>query len=350
MNNLRQVRFYFSLALLAISVGVILFAGAQARAQSTSQSFPTSVTSTEISGTILPRDVGDSRLTSHYFALEGGQGDLFVNVVTRGFRGDIDVFTANGLQPLTKIVVFDDAEHETGRVIYLRKPEKMILRVQGRTPGDEPASYRIKFAGSFVAMTGADMPPAPELPKAAVDESSGIRVNSVGTIVAVIPKPSPSPVETAIKADPEVAKKQQPDEKADEDRTDPVSSAKPEKAVTSEPDKKVELVVTSDLPSDANAPEKIEEEKPAAAETARSRRSRRSRAERTRSVEPAKIEPADPMANVRLVILFKDGRKIERTMSDVFRFSVDKGVLTVISTDGSIGRFPMIDVSKVTIE
>ena len=36
-------------------------------------------------------------------------------------------------------------------------------------------------------------------------------------------------------------------------------------------------------------------------------------------------------------------------MSEVSKFSVDKGVLTVIAKDGSIG-YSMLDVAKVTIE
>ena len=68
--------------------------------------------------------------------------------------GQIDIFTADGLRPLTKIVIFADAaSNETGRIVYLRRPERLLLRIQGRTPNDDAAAYRIKFAGSFVAAT-----------------------------------------------------------------------------------------------------------------------------------------------------------------------------------------------------
>src|SRR5215207_4596057 len=179
----------FLLALLTLSIA----AGA-ALGQSTDQYSPTPVTSNEISGTIKARDVGDSRLTSYFYQFDGGQGDVFINVVARNFAGDIDVFTLNGLRPLTKIVLFADfGESETGRVIYLRKPEKMILRIQGRTPGDDAATFRIKFAGSFVASTQAEPSAEPSLPNVAAKNDSGIRVNSVGTIVEVIPKATPTP-------------------------------------------------------------------------------------------------------------------------------------------------------------
>ncbi len=65
--------------------------------------------------------------------------------------------------------------------------------------------------------------------------------------------------------------------------------------------------------------------------------------------EPKEKLP-DPLENIRLVILFKDGSIIERPMSEVFKFSVDKGLLTVISKTGTIGRYSILDVAKVTIE
>ena len=156
---------FFDRSILTVAVLTGLCLAGAVRAQSINQSFPTPVTSSEISGTIRPRDMGDARLTSYYYQFDGGQGDLFINIVTRNFTGDIDVFTQSGLRPIAKIVVYADfAESETGRVIYLRKPEKMILRVQGRTPGDDAAIFRIKFAGSFVASTQAEPEMEPALP------------------------------------------------------------------------------------------------------------------------------------------------------------------------------------------
>jgi len=165
-----------------------------ARAQSSDPDFPTAITSNELSGTIRPRDLGDSRTTTYYYAFEGGQGDIFINVVSRNLSGDIDVFTQSGLRPLTKIVIYPDADRaETGRLLYLRKPEKLILRVQGRTPGDEPASFQIKFAGSFVALASDADDAAPKVESAT---DTGVTVNSVGTIIATRPKPKPTPKAT----------------------------------------------------------------------------------------------------------------------------------------------------------
>lgn len=330
-------------------------------AQSTNQDFPTPVTTNEVSGTIKPRDIGDPRLTSYFFQLDGSQGDLFVNIVTRNFSGDIDIFTQTGLRPLTKIVVYADlAEHETGRVLYLRKPEKMILRVQGRTPGDDPASFRIKFAGSFVASTQAEPGGEPTLPSLTAKNESGIRVNSVGTIVEVIPKatPTPAPVEAVATSD----ERTQPVKPEAERKRDEETSANATASTTDE--KKPAVVVTENIPEDpATSP-------PPPRTTARGRRrtppkaadptakvpppsstttTNRNRRGRTPPPEPEPKAP-DPMEKVNLVILFKDGTTITRPMSEVLRFTVDKGVLTVIAKDGSIGRYSILDVAKVTIE
>ena len=344
----------------------------EAVAQSTNQSFPTPVTSNEISGSIKARDVGDARLTSYFYHFDGEQGDLFINVVARNFTGDIDVFTQNGLKPLTKIVVYADfGENETGRVIYLRKPEKMILRVQGRTPGDDPATFRIKFAGSFVASTQAEPTAEPTLPSLTAKNESGIRVNSVGTIVEIIPKATPTPAPVEIVS--EVVDERSGVEEPEKDKAENPTEAKAdEKAAESEtPEKKHAVVVTENIPEGTvtkapvtparrrargrRTPLKATPPADTAANTTAPDTSvktvipPRSRRGRVPPKTAAAKEP-DPLANVNLIILFKDGTSLERPMSEVFRFTVDKGVLTVISKDGSIGRYSILDVAKVTIQ
>ena len=352
-------RSIFSIAMLA---GLCLTGAVHA--QSTNQSFPTPVTSTEISGTIKPRDVGDSRLTSYYYQFDGSQGDLFINIVTRNFTGDIDVFTQTGLRPIAKIVVYADfGESETGRVIYLRKPEKMILRVQGRTPGDDAAMFRIKFAGSFVASTQVEPEGEPALPSLTARNESGIRVNSVGTIVAVAPKPTPVDTEIATRTDERTST---PTE-TEKENTAAVTETKTDEKVdaASENPKKVSVVVTENIPPATppatrrrgrrgvpprSTPPATADtvtsspETPASTPPARTRRTRAAAAKTTTVKEP------DPLEKVNLVILFKDGTTIQRPMSEVLRFTVDKGVLTVISKDGSIGRYSILDVGRVTIE
>ena len=108
------------------SFGAVIFLFAicsQAAAQSGSQNFPTPITTSQVSGEIPARDVGDSRLTTYYYVFGSDTGDVFINVLTKNFNGDVDVFTAAGLRPITKIVVYADiAENETGRALYMELP------------------------------------------------------------------------------------------------------------------------------------------------------------------------------------------------------------------------------------
>ena len=329
---------YFALFAWLLA-GICLLASAPVSAQSTSQNFPTPVTSNEISGTIAARDLGDSRLTTYYYVFEGDTGDVFINVSTRNFTGDVDIFAENGLRPLSKIVIYADlADNETGRVIYMRRPERLLLRVQGRSPGDDPATFRIKFAGSFVALKESSAPVEPEIPKVTAQSDTGIRVNSAGTIIAVTPKPTPA----------EIAKAEPPPEQAAEKTDEPT----PERG-------KLEVVTTTNI-DEAAVPADTDADKPAREKVAaRTRRTRRAGAPPPRNTRAAakpkpapeaKAEAPDPLASIRLVIEFKDGKLIERPMNEVFKFSVDKGVLTVISRDGSIGRYSILDVAKVTIQ
>jgi len=350
-------------ALSAFSIIVGILGVQSATAQSTLPDFPTPVSSNEISGAIKARDVGDSRLTTYYYWFEGNQGDMFVNLVTKNFAGDVDLFIQSGLRPLTKIVIYPDfGEAETGRVIYLRKPEKLVLRVQGKTPNDEPAQFRVKFAGSFLAVkgTGSD---EPEIPKVIGETVGSVRVNSVGTILQPPPKPVKSETESAAV-----------------DATQSESKEKPKSETETEADKsattetksvpKVEVVVTDDTLKESTAKTTAKKSPP----PRRTRNARNvppkkvsmppktavseTREKKENEVDPAENEAktaateakADPLANVQLVILFKDGRRIERPLTEVARFSVDRGVLTVIAKGGRIGKYSMIDVSKVTIE
>ncbi len=350
-----------------------------ASSQSISQDFPTPITSNEISGTIKARDLGDSRLTTYYFALGGEQGDLFINLVTKNFTGDIDVFTANGLRPLTKIVVYADyGEAETGRAIYLRKPERLLLRIQGRTPNDDAATFRLKFAGSFAALSSDDLPTAPELPKVTGSTRGEVRVNSAGTIISEPRLPAVVADERA--GDGTVAQNETTREaKADEPEkpvsekvvakpvlviTDPVGKDDEPKKLPATPVRKTNRVGTRAARSGKGTVKVDGKDRSAKTETpaepaetiAKDRGNEppagfRTLTDKRRKAAKPPAEPkADPLESIHLVIRFKDGRSIEKKMSEVFKFSVDKGILTVVLKDGSITRHPIIDVARVTIE
>lgn len=310
-------------------------------AQSNDQNYPTPITSTEIGGTIKARDIGDPRLTSYFYAFEGSQGDIFINVVTKNFSGDIDVFNADGLRPLAKIVIYaDGGSTETGRLIYLRKSERLILRIEGRTPNDDPADFRIKFGGSFIALAPQKPVGAPTIVPTGGQEA-GVRVNSVGTIIPPTPRPSPTQAARYIVAERVTPK---PAEDTRPEPVHPVSGPPPVEKAASETDaatvfenKSAKMVVAPEKKASAKRPART-----AAARTTRST----AKAERS---APEEKKP-DPLASIRLVVVLKDGESIEQPMSEVVRFSVDKGMLTVILKGGKISRYSILDVAKVTIE
>ena len=373
LRNLKLLAFTFVLVSLCASIST---------AQSTDQNFPTPVHVNEISGVIKARDIGDSRLTSHYFTFEGGQGDLFINVQTANFSGDVDVFAMPGLRPLTKMVMYAESNSsETGRVVYLRKPETILLRIQGRTPGDEEASYRVKFAGSFLASKTQDV--APEVPKVDTETRSNVRVNSVGTILEVIPKATPAALEESAPVAEEAAS--EPAKKADEEVV--TDSARKNKVSQSDELPPRQGVVITDPLAEKKMPETDKANESVEAPARRNSRSRRNnrresdprKEQEAKSIESevedqmdrsvtetdavpekepkasknskaARPKPIDPMAGINLVIRFKNGGVIERPMTEVSKFTVERAVLTVISKDGSVGRYPMIEVSGVTIE
>lgn len=378
--------------------------------QSTDQSYPTAVTGNELTGVIKARDIGDARLTSYYFTFNAQQGDLFINIVTKNLNGSVNLFAADGLRPLGQVLVYADlSSSETGRVIYFRKPEKVILRVEGRTPNDDPAEFQIKFAGSFEAAVPTDQPEAPTVSKAALETDSGVKVNSVGTIIAVVPKPKPTPAARPAKSEPEKTVEKTADEttanaaeskpaetKAAENpetqtaQTDKPVAAEPKseeavknpeaeenpkaekkaetpaekstatnkrparrpRNVTLEP-KKTEETQAAKVNTDKENPETTAPEtKPEQKETAKTvpKKSTSTRNKRVVVTENLPEPKPDPMASISLVILFKDGTRIDRPMNEVIRFSVDRGVLTVVNKDGTTAKYSIFDVTSVTMQ
>ena len=321
------------------------------KAQSSDQNFPTPVTTNEINGVIKARDIGDSRLTTYFYAFDGGQGDIFINLVTKNLSGDIDIFAAEGLRPLAKMVVYADADaNETGRLIYLRKPERLLLRVEGRPPGDDPATFRIKFAGSFVALKPTkaveDVRPVSTSKK----DETAVRVNSVGTIIDVKPKQAP-------------LKNVEPD-KAKSAETPPKDLPKDVKANEAKAKEggantvKKPVVVVSDVPIPTAKTEPIKKPIEPAPKTAATRPVKPKITDTSAKPNKKPVEPPakkeekkpDPLADIRLIIQLKDGGVIERRLSEIVKFSVDNGVLTVVAKDGKITRYSMLLVAKVTIE
>src|SRR6185503_5768640 len=178
--------------------------------QSVDVGAPTPVRSNTATGKIVARDLGDSRLTDHYFSFTGTPGDLLITIQSTNLNGDLDVFTAVTLRPLLKLSLYAESTAPVTKGIYLRKREDLILRIEARSPNDDPGTYRIYFGGSFEPLPGgpdiaeAEAEPSPE--PAAAPGQKGRRVSSVGarieepappvTEVATAPTPAPTPEPT----------------------------------------------------------------------------------------------------------------------------------------------------------
>ncbi|NNE66929.1 MAG: hypothetical protein HKN33_10230 [Pyrinomonadaceae bacterium] len=339
-------------------------------AQSTDQFSPTPILTNQVEGEIRARDIGDSRVTKYYYIFTGRRGDVFINIVTRNINGSIDIFTKTGLKPRTKIRLFaDSAESETGRVVYMRQAELLILRIQGRTPNDDPGTYQIKFAGSFAPATGiAENGEAPTVDE---DTSGSVRVNSVGTIIPD-PKPDPTPVakvaeNAAIPGDgnPESVNSIDDDRNVDEKKAETAAKE------TSDPKDKNQtpvVVVTNPFPeTDADKTEagtkpaetkdvtvnvKKPGSKPSAIVRITRDKSETAVADEVKKPEETKTEPTleEKLAKVTLQVELKDGAKFSRPMNEVLSVNVIRGVLTIVTTDGRIQEFSILDVIKMSIE
>ena len=99
------------------AAAILLLGSISSIAQSSDQNFPTPLTTNEVDGVIKARVIGDPRATTYFYAFDGGQGDIFINVVTKNFSGDIDIFSAQAMTPLAKMVIYPESgASETGRL------------------------------------------------------------------------------------------------------------------------------------------------------------------------------------------------------------------------------------------
>lgn len=154
------------------------------RGQSTDVGYPTPVVSNEIAGRIVPRDLGDARLTRYFYAFAGKEGDLIITVESANLDGAVDLFTASTLRPLSKISLYaGTSSNKASKSVYLRREESLILRVEARAVGDAEGNFRVRFEGAFVASASAATPEPPAASSAETtrrDSGGGRRVTAVG--------------------------------------------------------------------------------------------------------------------------------------------------------------------------
>jgi hypothetical protein len=255
-------------------------------------------------------------------------------------------------------------------LVYLRKPEHLLLRVEGRSPNDDAATFRIKFGGSFVALAPRKTEDVPKVAETGADNSR-VRVNSVGTIIKVPPKPQPtrkpevartnsSPVESTSKGTGKTQTSRLDTTESRKGTTQANRGETPTTESTETPSGKPVVVVEDNLkpaePVDKTATSTAEEStepKPGASKGTPPPRSvftGRKPPVKKAPPDEAKEKAADALANVRLVVELKDGSIIEKPLNQVMRFAVTGGMLTVVGKDGSVKRYSMLDVAKVTIQ
>jgi len=297
-------------------------------------------------GTITARDLGDPRLTDHFYAFTGTPGDVLITVDSWNLNGDIDVFTFSGLRPLLKFTVYAGSSSPITKSIYLRKQEDLILRVEGRTPNDDDAVYKVRFGGAFEPITSgplAEHEDATQLETAvAASVKGGRRVSSVGarieeprTEVAEAPLPEPTPVESseakaaAAKPISRSSRTRRPAAR----RTRPAEPAKPEE--TAAKSKTEDKPPAENTENEPKTPAKVR------------RPTRRSATARAAAKPTAPQEPED--SGPRLIIETSDGTLVDRYMSTVRRVTVENGQVVVVGKDGKIQRIPLASVVRMTI-
>jgi hypothetical protein len=334
---------------------VLAAAAGYGRAQSTDIAWPSPVRSNEVRGIIPARDLGDPRVTDHFYAFIANPGDLLITLDSRNLNGDIDVFTSSSLRPLLKFTVYAGSSAPITKGLYLRRQESLILRVEGRTPDDDDAVYRLHFGGAFEPITSGPLAEHEDAlgpaTTAATSNKGDRRVSSVG---ARIDEPRTEVAETPPNETPSPITSTEPESKATAAkpatrstrtrgtvarRTRPARTPpKPKPADVPKPDETVAKGGTGEK----STTESSERETP----TAPARPARRSRGSRaTKPPAPQESEDSGP----RLVIETSDGTLVDRSMGGVRRVTVENGQVVVIGRDGKIQRIPLASVVRMTI-
>jgi hypothetical protein len=314
--------------------------------QSSDQGLPTAVLANEINGRITALDLGDSRLTRHFYAFEGTPGDLLITIDSKNLNGDMDIFTAVTFRPLMKTTLYANSQAgEVTKGIYLRTRQILILRVEARTPNDDEGSYHIRFGGSFAPFSGG----IPVAENTAPQEDSARpnrgnkRLSSVGATIAepVVDLPPPT-VETKPPAETEKPAAESAAVKKPARPTRPLGRNSRGRA------RPAPKPATPDAKTAKTSGEKTEAAKPEAPKKeAGEEKPETASSEKTDAAKPAQEVP---LAGAHLIIESKDGTKIDRPMSTVRRVVVEGGMIVVVLKTGKIERIPMSGVARMAIE
>src|SRR6185503_6495092 len=100
-------------------VALVFLTATSVLAQSTDPNAPTPVRANSVEARIAARDLGDARLTDHYYTFTGTPGDLLITLQSNNLNGDLDVFTAGTLRPLLKLRLYAEISSPVTKGIYL---------------------------------------------------------------------------------------------------------------------------------------------------------------------------------------------------------------------------------------
>ena len=310
-------------------LALLLSLAAVAKAQSTDSNSPWPVHGNTVTARIAARDIGDARLTDHYYAFTGTPGDLLITIQSNNLNGDVDIFTAGTLRPLAKITLYAEISTPVTKGIYLRRREDLILRVEARSPNDDEGIYRVTFGGSFQPIVGGPDLAEAETPSTSPTDTPGARKGKrVSSSGARIEEPAPPVTEVAATPTPEPTPE-----------ATPVETPKPvEKAPKEKPEKPAPVRNTR--------PRRPAPRRTAPAPTPRTRDTAAA-SEAPKPKQPP-VEP-EPEVGPRLVIETNDGTLINRSMSTVRRVTVENGQVVVIGKDGKIDRILLANVVRMSI-
>ncbi len=330
-----------------VSCVVLLFLTAIASvAQSLDVGAPTPVRSNTVSGKIAARDLGDSRLTDHYYAFTGTPGDLLITIQSTNLNGDLDVFTAVTLRPLLKLSLYAESTAPVTKGIYLRKREDLIVRVEARSPNDEQGTYRLYFGGSFEPIPGG-----PDIAEAEQSETekepatvAGRKTKRVSSVGARIEEPEPPATEVAAAPTPQPTPERTPEapEAKPVETPTPVTVEKPserESARTTPPARNPRGRRTPTRRAPPPKREPVPKETPPAEEAKRA----------TEEATPKPAPEPEPEIGPRLIIETNDGTLINRSMSGIRRVTIENGQVVVTGKDGKIDRILLANVVRMQI-
>jgi hypothetical protein len=338
-----------------------------------SQELPIPVKSNQIVGIIKPRRVGDDRLTRIFYSLEAEKGDLFINIEAENLNGDLDLFIASNLKPLTKITIYAaDTKIETGRVIYLRNPEKLLLRIEGRTLNDNPARFTIKFAGSFIAKESNENTPEENLEA----ENASKSEKSSETKSEVKNKDELSNPETEIsenhsnKKTDKKNEQKKPENAAEKSYKDKLAKQNKDSAKKARINEEVAKVdeKTNRSNDDEKPSEKLNETKLEKKDSRNlTKKNKQASENKTQSKESAPEEAKNAekggrineknktnlksaFADMTLVVIFKNGNKLEKPMKEIVSFTINEEDLVIVTKDGKKQIKKASDILQVIIK